>query len=744
MHPRPALSSSPSSSPSSSTRRRGFAAPLCNTLAVALLSAYATPAALAQTQTQTQTPAQTDAAASGPAVITITAQRRVEELQKTPLAVTAISAEQLEARQIRRLDDLKMEVPNVIIEPTTGTSTAAKIFMRGVGTDESMFTADPSVAIYIDDVYIARLTGSLFDMLDLQRVEVLRGPQGTLYGRNATGGAVRYITKKPSGDSRLSADVRLGTRGRQDVSVSGSAKLGEAVAVSYGVMLKQRDGYLADITNGRKVNDEDVKGARLGLAFNLGDATSVRVALDTIRQRSGPQYASGIVDAAKAAQFGLPATRINNADGDLLTIQTDLVNGKNDLEQSGISVSTATDLGAFEWRNIVAARKMHNLLYIDLDGTAQTRFHLFQDQDQKQYSYESQLVSTGKGPFSWTGGVFVFQEENTQPTRQDIFTTGGVNTVAQTTQAAAVYGQADYRITPVWKATGGLRYSSESKNFSIDALKANGTPNFQFQKKQRWSRPDVKLGVDGQFTSEVMGYASVTTGFKSGGFNGRAGNALQANIVLSPETVTTYEIGTKTSWAGGRIKANANVFRNEYKDLQLTAFDPNGVANLINASNARISGVELDLSAQVTRDWSVGMNLGTLQASYTGFAAANAATFSGKDLKQAPKLQYGLNTGYRLAINDGAFQFNAQFKRVGAHYQNLATSELIKTQAYMLLDGRLMWEQNDGKWSAGVWVKNARDTRYYTGGFDIGGLGIADAYINVPRTFGVDARVRFW
>ena len=151
-----------------SARRRANA-PLRRTLAVALLAAYAAPAAWAQTQPQTQpqTQAQIDAAANGPEVITITAQRRLEELQKTPLAVTALSAQQLEARQIRRLDDLKMEVPNVIIEPTTGTSTAAKIFMRGVGTDESLFTADPSVAIYIDDMYVARQTGAMFDMFDL-------------------------------------------------------------------------------------------------------------------------------------------------------------------------------------------------------------------------------------------------------------------------------------------------------------------------------------------------------------------------------------------------------------------------------------------------------------------------------------------------------------------------------------------------------------------------------------------------
>jgi iron complex outermembrane receptor protein len=681
------------------------------------------------------------AGAAAAEVITVSAQRRTEELQKVPLAVTAVSAIELEAKQIRRLDDLRMEVPNVIIEPATGTSSAAKVFMRGVGTDESLFTADPSVAIYIDDTYIARATGALFDVFDLQRVEVLRGPQGTLYGRNATGGAVRYITKKPNGEPRLQADARIGNLGRLDVQLSGGGRLGEAVAVSFGVMSKTRDGYLQDITNNRKVNDEDVKGARLGLAFDLSASTSARVSLDKLRQRSGPQYASGVLDPAKAAQYNRP---VNNADGNLLTIETNLTAGKNDLDQTGLSVSTATDLGNVEWRNILSSRRMSNLLYIDLDGTAQTRFHLLQDQTQKQTSFESQLVSTGKGALSWTGGVFLFTETNTQPTRQDIFAVGGVNTVGQKTTATALYGQADWRFDPVWKATGGLRYSRESKNFSIDAIRADGTPNFNFQKKDSWTRWDWKLGVDAQLSASTLAYGSATTGFKSGGFNGRAGSVAQAGIVLKPETVLTYELGAKTSWADGAVRLNGNLFRNNYKDLQLTAFDANGVSNLINATSATIQGLELDLAAQLTRAWNVSLNLGTLDAEYKGYSAANAATFSGKQLKQAPKLQYGIGTGYRAGVAGGTLQLNAQLKHVGDHYQNLANSELIKTKAYTVADVRAAFEPAGTAWSAGLWVKNLGNKQYYTGAFDIAGIGIASAYINVPRTYGVDLRYRFW
>ena len=715
--------------------------------AAALWVALATPCVLAQTTAPAAPATAASAPASAPApddesrVITVTAQRRSEQLQKVPLAVTALTAREMEVQQIRRLDDLKVAVPNVVIEQNTGTSSGAKIFMRGVGTDESLFTADPSVAMYIDDVYIARQTGAMFDMFDLQRVEVLRGPQGTLYGRNAPGGAVRYITKVPNGESRLEVDSRVGNLGRADVNLSGGLALSDSTAVSFGLMSKSRDGYLRDITNNRRVNDEDVKGARLAWASALSSSTSLRVAVDLLRQRSGPTYASGIVSPAKAAQFNRP---VNNADDDLLTVETNLVKGSNDLDQKGVSFTLSTEMPGFEWRNIVALRSTHNLLLIDFDGTTTTRFHLFQDQSQRQESFESQLVSTGKGPFSWQAGLFRFEEKNTQPTRQDIFTTGGVTTIGQTTAATAVYGQGDLRFGGIWKATAGARYSRESKDFSLSALRANGTLNFDYADSKTFTRTDWKLGLDAQVTNNVMVYGSAATGFKSGGFNGRAGNVAAAQLTLLPETVLTYELGVKSTLLGGALRLNANVFQNDYKDLQLTAFNSAGVAVLSNAASAKISGVEIDAAVDITKGWAASVNVGTLDAEYKDFSANNAAIFSGKSLKQAPKLQYGLSTNVRTPVAGGTLVAAAQMKFVDAHYQNLAASELIKTDAYTLVDARLGWEAANNRWAVSLWGRNLTDKRYTTGGFDLGALGIAVGFINVPRTYGLDLRYRFW
>jgi len=708
-------------------------------LSLSLPAAHAQAADPAPTPQEAGPDAQTEPAKLG--VVVVTAQRRNEALQSTPVAITAVSAADLERKQIRRLDDMKFEVPNVVIEAATGTSSGAKIFMRGIGTDDTVFTTDPSVAIYVDDMYLARATGAMLDMFELERVEVLRGPQGTLYGRNATGGAVRYVTKKPTGESRLEAETRIGNLGRFDLQLGGGTKLGDSVAVSYGLMSKTRGGSMRDITNNRDVNDEDMKGGRVGFAFDLSRDTNVRLSADILRQRSGPSYASGILDPVKAARYGRP---VNNADSNLLTLETDLPNGSNDLDQAGFSLTTSTDMGAFEWRNILTYRQMDNLLYIDADGTAQKRYHLYQDQSQSQASYEMQFVSLGKGPLSWTGGLFAFREKNDQPTRQDIFGTGGLATVAQKTLAVAAYGQADWRFDKVWKVTGGLRYSHESKDFSFDALKADGSRSFDVRIKRDWGRADWKLGIDAQFSRDLFGYASVTTGFKSGGFNGRGATEAAASVVLRPETVRTYETGLKSTLADGAVTLNGNVFRNEYNDLQLNAYDANGQSNLTNATSAVIQGIEIEASAQLSRNWQAGMNIGTLDAKYKKFSDANAVIFDGVPLKMAPKLQYGLSTSYRAPLGAGQLLFNAQLKHVGEHYLNLAAAEIIKTEAYTLVDARIAYEAAGNKWSVGLWGRNLTNKLYYAGAFDISGLGIADAYISMPRTFGIDARYRFW
>lgn len=329
----------------------------------------------------------------------VTAQRHEQTLQQTPVSVSVFTPQQLEHKAVTRIDDLKYDIPNITIQQNTATSSGAKIFLRGVGQDESMFTADPAIAIYIDDVYIPRQNGAMFDLLDVERIEVLRGPQGTLYGRNATGGAIRYITRKPKGDERLLGEVTVGNFGRLDGRLLYNTRVGGQTDVSAAVMSRHRDGILYNESTGKHVNDSSVLAARLGLSHPVGEASTLNLSLDALRESSGPSFASPVRHVDGKTQPVL---------GNLYRTRSDLVGGINRMDQDGLAATLDTDLGWALLRNVAHYRQMEAEIHVDVDGTDQLRYHLYQDQSQDQHGYELQLISTGAGRWSWTGGLFYF------------------------------------------------------------------------------------------------------------------------------------------------------------------------------------------------------------------------------------------------------------------------------------------------------------------------------------------------
>ena len=708
-------------------------------LAIAITAALLPALAHAQDNSTAAT-AETDSPTQLDTVM-VTAQRREEALQQTPVTITVVGKEELERTQVQRIDDLKFAVPNVIIEPNTVTSSGAKIYLRGVGTDDSMFTTDPAVAIYIDDVYIPRQTGAMFDLYDVERIEVLRGPQGTLYGRNATGGAVRYITRKPNGESSGTVSGQIGNFGRLDVRATIGGKIGESVDYSAAVLTRNRDGISRDVSHDRDVNDQEVHAGRLSFGLPLGERTRATVNIDRIKERSGPVYATGVIRDPVTTASG--AVRpVSDPDRDFYTLQTDMIHGLNDLDQEGIAVTLETDLDKFFWRNILHYRSMENLLMADVDGTAQRRFHLLQHQKQDQHGIETQLISSGSGPFTWVGGVFAFQEGNDQPTRQDNFVTGPTNHVKQDTTAVAAYLQGAWRFDNGFGVTAGGRYSHEEKDFSVRSVRADGSPNFDVRRKQSWSKPDWKLLLDCRFSDAVMGYASAATGFKSGGFNGRAGSAAAVTAV-NEESVLSYELGMKSQWLDDRVRLNVNYYRNAYNDLQLTAFNNVGALVLTNAADTLIQGFEGELQAVLSKRWQVNANVGTIDAEYHSFSEANRPMFEGRKPKQAPKLQWTLGTTYQVPFDSGDLVFTAQAHHSAEYFLTHENSRLVITRPYTLVDARVAWESASDKWMVAAWSKNLTDEEYMTGGFDIAGLGFASAYMNIPRTYGIDFRYRF-
>ncbi len=666
--------------------------------------------------------------------VSVTAQRREEQAQKTPMSISVISGPELDRMQVARVDDVKFVTPNIIIEQNTGTSSGAKIIMRGVGADESMFTNDPAVALYIDDVYIARQNGAMFDLYDVERIEVLRGPQGTLYGRNATGGAIRYISKKPTGEDKLAADIRVGNIGRLDGRVMFATRLGETLDVSAAVLSRNRDGILYDVTHDRLVNDQDVLAGRLSFASTWGESSYATLSIDRLRERSTPAWGSPVA-------FGVGDNVIPRL-GSFYKTETDTL-GINDLDQFGVALTSETDFGSFSWRNILHYRTLDHHFYMDVDGTTQMRYHLEQTQEQQQHGYEAQFSSQLEGPFSWVAGVFAFWESNDQPTRNDIFVRGGTSYVAQDTSAFAVYAQGSYDFTDKLTFTAGGRYSYENKDFTARFVNADGSLKFAKDLDKTWKHPDWKLMLDYDFNDHVMGYASVTTGFKSGGFNGR-GTTFATVTPVNEEILQAYEIGIKTSLFDNRINLNANYYRLAYDGIQLTAVNSDGVFVMTNATGALIQGFEVDMAAQVTRKLKIHASLGTIDGEYRDYDDSNAAYFNGRSMKSSPDLQWNFAGTYVQPVGNADLVLSAQARYTDEYYQNQDTSRLIMTRANTEYNARVSYEPNDANWSVALWGKNLTDEFSSTGGFDIKGLGIGVIYPNVPRTYGVEFKYRFW
>jgi iron complex outermembrane receptor protein len=639
-------------------------------LAAAVVAALAHSAAAAAQQ-------QDSRVVQGLEEVVVTAQRREESLQSVPVAVTTLSEAMLERQNIRNIAALDQIVPNIVMNPNTGTSSASKIFLRGVGEDESFFTADTPVGLYVDDVYIARQTGAMFDLFDVERLEVLRGPQGTLYGRNTSAGAVKLVTRKPElGATSARAEVAVGNFDLRSVRLSGNLPLGDKAAVQLAGLLRERDGYTKNRVTGKDVNDQDVKGARASLLVQPTDGFRATLVGDLIRERSTPGYAIPL----QLNSLGDPLADPVPKTGDFYVTNSDIVGPQNDLDQYGLSLTLEFDAtDALKLKSVTSYRALDNQLYLDADGDtlapAPSRaglFHLFQDQQQYQVSQEFQGTGSALGgKLEYVAGVFWFKEHNDQITKSVIglpalfglpsASAGRIDLTnaadeVLTTDAYAAFASATYHFSEQLSGTVGLRYTSESKDYrnqvllpsgavqvvclnrtgatAVQAAAAPCTPaqtalgftNFTNASAfdRSWNDVTPRFVLDYKLTPSALLYASAAKGFKGGTTSGRDTAALRNlnRIVGAPETNWSYEAGLKADWLDNRLRTNVAAFYNKYKGLQFGVTTPDGGFGRINAGDAEIKGVELEATAVPVEGLELSASVGVLDGKYTEWTAS--------------------------------------------------------------------------------------------------------------------------
>ncbi|ARN74401.1 TonB-dependent receptor [Oceanicoccus sagamiensis] len=640
--------------------------------------------------------------------VMVTARKRSESLQEVPLAVTAITRE-LKQSTIRNLKDISGFAPNVSIEPITGAPGASAISIRGVSYQEIDKTFDPSIGVIIDGVYLGSSVGTFINNFDIERIEVLRGPQGTLFGKNTIGGVINVISSKPTMEWGGKVGITLGSDGREDYKVIGNApliedKLGVKV---YGASLNS-DGYIKNTTINQDAGGQDF--SNYGLSF-LGTPTedlSVQFTVEHADEKTDlGAFANGNDTSNLVCLAGLGAIPLANpvswgpeacedfdsGSGEDKVSTND--RNRNDSELDAMTLEVNWDLGDFSLTSITAKRDTSEEHQSEYDGSSAEFFTQKMSQNFDQISQELRLTSQFSETFEFVTGLYYFNTEYDVLRRtlhlNDFFAynlTGavpvdldliGYNKQDQETTSYAAFFSSDWHITDQLTLTTGVRYTVEEKDFTgyTDQILPAflGTPtDFEATKlDDDWDEISPKIGLSYAHNDDMMFFASYTEGFKSGGFFGR-NQDFENSSSYDPEYVDTFEVGTKTEWMEGRVQFNATAFYSEYDEKQeevIITPDPSDPAYVLsvvlNASTVIMQGVELELISQVAENWIVRSSYGYNDVYYDDFFAdlngdGVATDNSDLTLRNAPENTFSLGTSYFQTIGDVDVAYNLNYR----------------------------------------------------------------------------------
>ena len=720
--------------------------------------------------------------------VVVTARKREESLMDAPLSVSAFSSADLERFQIDDLGDIQNIVPNLSLN--MGDAANAIIYIRGVGQRDSLSFADPGVGVYLDDVYLGRAQGSFLDMIDVERVEVLRGPQGTLYGRNTIGGAIKYVSAGPTQTPLL---TMAGSIGRYDeyllkAAWSGPLNASKNLLARMSFAHIAHDGYTENIFDGstdRTDGDKKTWAWRVQLQYDPHEDLSFRLAVD--------QSVNNPDRSITPARVTAGPTLVDNTAGlqpadDPFRVEADF-NDVERLKVEGIGLTMDYQLSeAIGLKSITSFRRLEHETHIDLDGTGFEVFGVHVDQDQEQFSEELQLSYDAGGAVRALGGLYYFSEDdvtpdgisNSEPINFGAFYSpyGTVSENDQSVEAVAVFGELAWFVTPALEFTTGVRYTHESKRLQRKACQnlallgtvlpdidecnpARGSSNpfaLNLDLDEDFSKFTPKIGLSYRLDEAGLVYFTYARGFKSGGFDGRIGynGASSAGAVATqaepydPEIADTFEIGWKTSLYGERLRFGTALFYNDYKDLQLSSFSATpegGFATVFtNAGKAETWGVEVELLANPVRNFLASFNFGYLDAQYKEFINSQMQDVSA-DLTpvNSPKITGNLGLQYRYPLGFAQLKLSADLSYRSDYFVDVNNLAELKQDDFSLVNIAIGLEDNRAEWDVSFGVKNLTDKEYITHGFDLTQFpGIGLAYYGEPLTYRFQVRYHFF
>jgi iron complex outermembrane receptor protein len=762
----------------------------------ALAIALAASPAVAQQAEPQPGPAEQDSATSSGAeleTIVVTARRREENLQTTPVTVTAMTEAMLEEREITTVADVGRFTPNVQFDATTpisGSSNSASIFIRGIGQTDYTLTIDPGVGVFLDGVYISRSVGAVLDTADVSRIEILRGPQGTLFGKNTIGGAVVVTSKRPGSDFGGELELTTGAYDRVDLRGSLNIPVSESFKMRASAALQTRDGYVTRLIDGGRMGNRNSLSGRLIAVYEPSDRVDFTFSADVTRSREqspglvllsvnenalfprinntvlnpasvcGPTVPTRLTNDRCYTSRWLPPNRYSNYDTGVNQSDTDIW---------GASLTGNFELGSVNLKSITAYRELDSFFGRDADHSPLVIVEATHAIDQQQFSQEFQLSGELLGDrLNWLAGAFYMDEKGSDINDAKLAGAGFQSGGAISNDSYALFAQATFAATDALRITGGVRQTWEKKRFLPDQFITIVDPRAApFLPPNRVATPPRPLrvgdrllpfeevsssfkkftpsvSVDYRITPDVFAFATYSRGFKGGGFTQRVFPPETATPTFEPETANNYEVGLKTTLLNRRLRFNAAAFQTDYDDLQVTVIE--GFApKFRNAGKARIRGVETEFELIPVERLRLSGGVGYLDAKYLSVDPRAAPVTVNSKLVNTPEWTVNLASDLSLFSfgGGGEVKVRGDYTYRSEMFRDAVNNPQCRARGSTLVGASLAVTAPGERWSGTLGATNLTNEQNLQSCYVQNAGGYAEGSFSRPREWYLRLGYRF-
>ena len=704
--------------------------------------------------------------------IVVSARRRTESLHDTPVAITAISTSQLESKAAMTIGDLQGAAPNILITQQNSGAAAANLSIRGLTFADIEKSFDPTVAVVVDGVFMGTSTGQFFDFFDIAKLEILRGPQGTLFGRNTIGGVINITRSRPTGEWGGKFDISYGRFGTSAIrTVLNVPLIKDVLAAKLFFFKGKTDGFFTSASTGDHVGGNDNKNYGASFLFTpTGGSFNALLTVEKQKQTFQP-YNSNIAKTGELFCLFEPANECNrNTKGDLYTYFGQPAQGTYSSPAETLEMNW--DLASVHFTAVTGYRSSSEDQTQDFDASSSDLYYTRRVQTFHQFSQELRAAGKFSDNFDYVGGLYYYDSgyKLTQGTR--LFGgDAGTQVVSGTAKSTAAFVDFNWGFIDKWRLNFGGRYTKDKKSLdNTYAGAALGNPSKSFTKFT------PKVGVDFRPTEDYMFYASFSRGYRSGGFSNRAQTPISTNTPYDPEIVDSTEVGAKLEFFDRRLAANIALFNAKYKGLQQNTTIPitSGTGNetiVSNVGSAKIRGVELDLIGRATQNLTLNLSLGTLNSHFEGFRTKALVggvlenfDYSNNDLIYNPKFTLSAGMQYKQPVSFGEVDFNVGYRHIAEYDQQISQGPItvvgtgadlvnvingndprVRAAAQNLVDASVTTvfdAHGTGKWKATLYGRNLTNDLGTSAAFTVAGLW-SFASPREPRTYGVTLGYEF-